>query len=547
MIEESQSRRSFIRGAFILGGAALFTKILSAVYKVPYQNITGDEGMYVYQQVYPLYSVLLILATAGFPAAISKMVSEKWFNGQFEGARQIFRISIIILFLLGLVFFLLLFFGAGQLAEWMGNRNLLTLPIQTVSFALLIVPFLAVMRGFFQGQQNMVPTATSQIIEQMIRVATILAFAWYFMDAGLGIVYAGAGAVFGATTGAVGAFFVLLFYWHKNQLNQGSVQNPAASSGMEPPQKVIKTIFRLSLPICIGSLILPVFSLVDSFTVANFMVDLGWEMESAIRLKGVYDRGQPLIQVATFFATAIALSIVPAISEAKAKGKENELENQSCLALQLTWAMGLPASVGLAVIAEPANVMLFEDQAGSDALSILALTGIFSTLSIVTAGILQGLGKVYLPAIYLLIGVVMKTGLNALLIPVWDIRGAAAATVIAFACTALLQFLKLRQLFQWKTWFHRKTLLTGWSIIWMGFAVYGVSYGVQRLMLPVMEFRLAMMITTLISILTGIIGYLWALLRFGAWTRADLEKVPKLRRKLVPLLDKWGWLPDRRE
>lgn len=545
MIEESQ--RSFIRGAVILGGAALFTKILSAVYKVPYQNITGDEGMYVYQQVYPLYSVLLILATAGFPAAISKMVSEKWSSGQFEGARQIFRISIITLFLLGFVFFLLLFFGAGQLADWMGNRKLLTLPIQTVSFALLIVPFLAVMRGFFQGQQNMVPTANSQMIEQIIRVATILILAWYFMDAGLGIVYAGAGAVFGATTGAVGALFVLLFYWRKAQLNRESVPNPAKSSGLEPPQKVIKTIFRLSLPICIGSLILPVFSLVDSFTVANYLLDLGWEMERSIRFKGVFDRGQPLIQVATFFATAIALSIVPAISEAKAKHRKKEVENQSRLALQLTWGLGLPASVGLAVIAEPVNAMLFEDQAGSDALAILALTGIFSTLAMVTAGILQGLGKVYLPAIYLLIGVVLKTGLNALLIPVWDIRGAAAATVIAFVCTALLQFLKLRRLFQWKTWFHRKTLLTGWAVIWMGFAVYGVSYGAQRLMLPVLEFRLAMMITALISVLTGMIVYLWALFRFGAWTRDDLEKVPKLQRKLVPLLDKWGWLPDNRK
>ncbi|MBA4601255.1 putative polysaccharide biosynthesis protein [Thermoactinomyces mirandus] len=545
MIEES--RRSFIRGAVILGGAALFTKILSAVYKVPYQNITGDEGMYVYQQVYPLYSVLLLLATAGFPAAISKMVSEKWSSGQFEGVRQIFRISAISLFFLGLVFFLLLFFGAGQLAEWMGNRELLTLPIQTVSFALLVVPFLAVMRGFFQGQQNMVPTAASQMVEQVIRVATILILAWYFMDAGLGFVSAGAGAVFGATTGAIGALFVLLYYWRKNQLIHRNQFNATGTTGLEPPQKVMETVFRLSLPICIGSLILPLFSLVDSFTVANFLVDLGWEMERAIRLKGVFDRGQPLIQVATFFATAIALSIVPAISEARAKRQEKEVEDQSRLALQLTWGLGLPASVGLAVIAEPTNVMLFEDANGSDTLAILSFTGVFSSLAMVTAGILQGLGKVYLPAIYLLIGVVLKTGLNALLIPVWDIRGAAAATVVAFAFTALLQFIKLRQLFRWKTWFHRKMLLSSWAVVWMGFAVYGVSYGVQRLMLPVLEFRLAMMITALSSVLVGMIVYLWALFRFGAWSRADLEKVPKLQRKLVPLLDKWGWLPDSRE
>ncbi|MGA8944255.1 MAG: polysaccharide biosynthesis protein [Thermoactinomyces sp.] len=545
MMEES--RRSFIRGAVILGGAALFTKILSAVYKVPYQNITGDEGMYVYQQVYPLYSVLLILATTGFPAAISKLVSEKWSGGQFSGAWQIFRISIITLFFLGLVSFLLLFFGAGQLAEWMGNRELLTLPVRTVSFALLIIPFLAVMRGFFQGQQNMVPTAASQMVEQVIRVATILVLAWYFMDRGMGFVYAGAGAVFGATTGAAGALFVLLFYWRKAYLDQERLCNPVTTSGLESPQKVMKAIFRYSLPICIGSLILPVFSLVDSFTVTNLLVDAGWEMERAIRLKGIFDRGQPLVQVATFFAAAMALSIVPAISEAKAKQRKQEVESQSRLALQLTWGLGLPASVGLAVIAEPANVMLFEDQAGSEALAVLAFTGIFSTLAMVSAGILQGLGKVYLPAVYLLIGVVLKTVLNALLIPVWDIRGAAIATVVAFACTALLQIVKLKQLFQWKTQLHRKTLLTGLAVAWMGFAVFGVSYGLQYLTLPVLEFRLAMTVTALISVLAGMIVYLWALFRFGVWTRNELEKVPKLRRKLVPLLDKWGWLPNSKE
>ena len=109
-----QSRQSFIRGAAILGGAALFSKILGAVYKIPYQNITGDEGMYVYQQVYPLYSVLLILATAGFPAVISKLVSEKWSRGQMAGVAQIFRVSLTALSLLGAVSFLLLFFGAAN-------------------------------------------------------------------------------------------------------------------------------------------------------------------------------------------------------------------------------------------------------------------------------------------------------------------------------------------------------------------------------------------------------------------------------------------------
>ena len=542
-----QNRQSFIRGAAILGGAALFSKILGAVYKIPYQNITGDEGMYVYQQVYPLYSVLLILATAGIPAAISKLVSEKWSRGQMAGAGQIFRISVASLFLLGIVFFLFLYFGAGQIAEWMGSRNLLTLPIQTVSFALLVVPFLAVMRGYFQGQQNMVPTANSQMVEQLIRVVTILILSWYFMDTGMGIVYAGAGAVFGSITGAVGAFLVLIYYWHKHQSPRSNETNLSEASGIEPPAKVIKNIFRLSLPICIGSLILPLFSLVDSFTVANFLVGLGWENGEAIRLKGVFDRGQPLVQFASFFATAIALSIVPAISDLKSKQQKKEIEEQAALALRLTWGLGIPAAIGLTVISEPVNVMLYEDGSGSDALAILAWSGVLSSLWIVSAGILQGLGKVYLPAVYLFVGILVKTGLNALLIPLWDIRGAALATVIAFLCTAVLQLFKIKQYFGWKAWFPRQDLLATRAAVWMGVAVCVISHLVQQLVVPLMEFRIAMMMVSLLSVFVGMVVYVWAVFRFGVWTRSDLNKVPKLKKKLVPVLDQWGWLKNERK
>ena len=154
------------------------------------------------------------------------------------------------------------------------------------------------------------------------------------------MVYAGAGAVFGSITGAVGALIVLVYYGHKAQPFPKKEAGFAVASGIEPPAEVMKNLFRLSLPICIGSLILPLFSLADSFTVANLLVDRGLETEEAIRLKGVFDRGQPLVQFASFFATAIALSIVPAISDLVSKQRVKEVEEQAVLALRLTWGSG---------------------------------------------------------------------------------------------------------------------------------------------------------------------------------------------------------------
>jgi PST family polysaccharide transporter len=531
----AQAQQSFIRGAAILGVAALVSKLLGAVYRIPYQNITGNEGMYVYQQVYPLYSVLLTLATAGFPIVISKLVSEKLAAGDEAGARRIFRVAATTLFMTGCFFFAVLFFGAGQVAEWMGNRESLTLPIQTVSLALLVVPFMSAVRGYFQGHQNMMPTAVSQVVEQTVRVVTILTLAWFFMESGFGYVYAGAGAVFGAFTGALAGLIALGLFWRKARLSGGK----NLDEGREPAGRIIWTILALSFPICLGSLVLPLYSLVDSFTVANVLVESGWSEAAAIDGKGVYDRGQPLIQFASFFATAIALSVVPAIAELKAANRHQKAAERAALAIRLTWLFGLPASVGLAVIAEPVNVMLFEDGAGSDTLAILAFTALFSTLGITASGILQGLGRVYLPALCLLAGAGVKWALNLWLIPLWDLRGAAVSTVVAYMVATTLNLAALSRCLPGMGREWARAVKGLGAVGWMAAAVFGVTGGVRELATGLLEFRPAMSVSVLAGVLVGVLVYFWALFRFGALVRADLESVPKLRAKLLPLLDKW--------
>ncbi|KPC77530.1 hypothetical protein ADL26_01935 [Thermoactinomyces vulgaris] len=537
----SKAERSFVRGAAILGLAALISKILGAVYRVPYQNITGDEGMYVYQQVYPLYSVLLILATAGFPTAISKLVSERLAEGNPYMARRIFRVASVTLLLIGCLFFVILFVGAETIAGWMGSRQLLTMPIRSVSFALIIVPFLSAIRGYFQGQQNMLPTAVSQVMEQLVRVVTILVAAWYFMEAGFGYVYAGAGAVFGATTGAVAALLILMVYWKRYATPVRP--EPAAMTAANPSTKqLVVRILVLSIPIGIGALVLPLYSLVDSFTVGNLLAESGWAMDQVITEKGVFDRGQPLIQFGSFFATAIALSIVPAIAQAKTAGHMEEASMRASLALRLTWLFGLPASVGLAVIALPTNVMLFKDGAGSDALAILAFTILFSTLSLTSAGVLQGFDRVALPALHLLLGVGVKLAGNLWLVRLWDIRGAALATTVAYALVAGLNLWALRRHLRGALWEHFRLGRSLWAALWMAVAVGGVRIGLETVLVPVLEYRLAMAVTALVSVMAGMLSYLWAAFRFGVLTREDLEKVPKLKAKLLPLLDRLHWL-----
>lgn len=540
--------QSFVKGAAILGAAAFISKLLGVFYRIPYQNMTGDEGLYIYQQVYPLYSTLLVLATAGFPIAVSKLVSERLALGDTYGAKRVFRLSSTVLTATGVFFFCVLFFGAEIIAEWMGNPDMLTLPIKSVSFALLIVPTMSVMRGYFQGHQNMVPTAVSQVTEQFVRVFTIIVAAYWVMSRGMDLVYAGAGAVFGAVTGALAAFVTLLFYWRRNQNMQRELAATAtvdrAAYERESNATVVKRILYYAIPICFGSLVLPLLGLVDSFTVANLLERIqGLNSLEAAALKGVYDRGQPLIQFSAFFATALSLAIVPAVSEALAKGQHALVALRAEIALRITFLFGLPASVGLAVIAEPTNILLYENGRGSLALAVLAFTTVFSTLGVTSSGILQGLGLVLLPARNLFVGVLVKLLFNLVLIGPLGIVGAAIATVAAYTVSTALNLWAIVRRIKPNIYWREFLLKPMLAAILMAASVFAVMAGVRFALEGALgSLRLAMLVTVIMSVATGVVVYTLILFRSGAISREDLQSVPRLNRKLSPWLEKFRLL-----
>jgi len=535
---------TFLKGAAILGLASLFSKMLGLIYRIPYQNITGDLGYYVYTQVYPLYGTLLILATAGFPIAISKIVSEKLATGDVYGVKKVFKVSVITLIFTGIITFLGLFFGAGWIARTMGNPEL-ELPIRSVSYALLIVPPMAAMRGYFQGHQNMIPTAISQISEQFVRVATIIILAYWFMSTTGNEYLAGAGAVFGAFTGALTGFFVLLLFWARNKKVQKTTVDSVQKFPEESSWELIKKILFYAIPICFGALVLPLLQLSDSFTVANLLMKSGYPAEEANILKGVFDRGQPLVSFGAFFATALSLSLVPAISEANARKAYSTIKSRTELALRLTLFIGLPTSIGLAVVAEPVNIMLYQNDRGTLTLIVLSFTTIFSTLGITSAGILQGLGKVILPARNLLVGVLVKIGLNIVLIPILEITGAALATVIAYGVATTLNLLAVAKhtnaKFQFKTFFFKPVL----AVSMMAVVVLFVEKMSMDFFFGIItSYRLYFSVVAIISVLTGAVVYGIALLISGSITRTDMQYIPKVN-KLIPLLSKLHLLRDK--
>ncbi|CAG9623086.1 putative polysaccharide biosynthesis protein [Sutcliffiella rhizosphaerae] len=427
-------------GAMILTVAGILTKILSAVYRVPFQNIVGDVGFYIYQQIYPFYGVAIVLATYGFPVVISKIIAEHPLEGRDLAARKIRWVSFLFLLLLGLLCFILLYVGAFSIASLMGDEELAVL-IKMVAFSFLILPFVSVWRGSFQGMGDMTPTAVSQVSEQLVRVAIIIILSYALVKAGFSLYDVGAGALFGSVAGGFAAVLVLLFFYQKNK--RRNIHHQTAKIELPTSFSIIKALIVQGMTICITSLLLILFQMVDAFTIYAGLINGGMMEETAKELKGIYDRGQPLIQLGTVVATAFSLSLVPFIILSGGKGKE--VKEKINLSIRVSIAVGAGAAFGIAWLITPINTMLFSNGSGSMVLGVLGFSILFCSISLTAAAILQGLGNPYLPALYVIIGIALKYILNIVLIPAFHTLGAAISTVTAFGLVALLLLIALKK------------------------------------------------------------------------------------------------------
>ena len=430
---EAKTYQSFWRGAIILTIASFVTKVLSAFYRIPYQNIAGDVGFYIYQQIYPFYGLCLILATYGFPIIISKMVAERLERGKPREAEEVIFVSFWFLLGIGLIGFFGLFFGAQTIAAFMGDENLDKL-LRVISFSFLLMPFLSVARGYFQGFNNMIPTAISQVIEQTVRVSIIVFLSLFLVARGFDLYTVGAGAMFGSVAGGLIAVIVFLFYMRRH-LRSIFLQG---WRNIRNKKKVIRVLFLQGIAICVSNLVLIFIQMADAVSFYTLLVQAGESTELAKVIKGVYDRSIPLIQLGTVVTTSFSLSLIPIITAAKERGDDLFIREKVQVAVKVTFVIGVAASLGLACIIKPTNIMLFENSNGSDVLAVLAVSILFSSFSITTASILQGLGQTVKPAVFVLFGGCLKLLLNYMLMPYFGATGAAIATVLALMSIALL-------------------------------------------------------------------------------------------------------------
>ncbi|PAE36809.1 putative polysaccharide biosynthesis protein [Bacillus sp. 7884-1] len=441
----NQSKALF-RGAFILALAALITKILSAVYRIPFQNIVGDVGFYIYQQVYPFYGLAIVLATTGFPVVISKLYAEQREKRDPEKTRRLLFISFIILQLFGLLCFLILYFGAGYIASWMNDEKLAIL-LKVVSIVFLLFPIVSILRGYFQGKGDMLPTALSQVGEQLIRAFTILFFAYSLTQFGYSLYLIGGGAMFGSITGMmISAIILFTFLYIRKEWRIIAPRKGMLKGYQREVSVIFKTLAFQGLTICISGMLMIFIQMADAMNLYSLLTENGNDKDMAKAVKGVFDRGQPLIQLGTIVSASMSLSLVPLITSARIKKDISFLQDKIQLAIRISIVIGVGASVGLWAIIEPVNIMLFEDNSGSSVLGILSFVILLSSIITTIIAIMQGLGSLLFPAAVVLATFPLKYILNALFVPIFGTMGAAFATLITLALVCLLLYVKFKRL-----------------------------------------------------------------------------------------------------
>ena len=521
--------KSFVKGAAILTLAGVLGKMLGALYRIPFNRIAGEEAASLYGLVYPVYSILLALSTAGIPLAVSKLIAEQEKKGDTAASRRIFFVTLTVLVVIGVACAFSLYFASDWIAANWLHEPRAALSLKAIAPALLFTCLMSTMRGYFQGLQQMIPTAVSQVVEQFVRVGTIFVMLYVFIDSS--VTYIAAGASLGAAVGGCASFLVLLaiFIWfqRKHPWSKGKSELNLSSG------QIMKKVVALAIPISIGALVLPIMQLIDSFMIIPRLMAGGMEQEQALVQSGyISSYANPIINLPFIITTALSASLVPAVAEALTGNDLAKIIKDFRTAMLLAVIIVFPAAVGLCTLAEPICILLYNKAAAGVALAWVSFTVIAVGLYQTSSGCLQGMGKVYIPMASLIIGALVKIILTYVLTPIsfLGLRGAALGTVIGFGIAALCNIIALSKIIGFD-WFDLKRhfLKPAVSVIVMAAVVLGV-YALTD--------GLGNSLATLDRVLAGGCVYFIVLIAIGGIEADEISTLPKIGKPLAKFVTK---------
>lgn len=538
-MSNQEKKESFIQGTLILAGAALIARVLGLFQRVPLEHILGVTGNAAYGQANAAYFMLLTLATAGIPSTLSKMVSERHALNRPEEARRVYQAALIFAVVAGVIMFALLY----VLAPYYAARAQVpesAIAIRALAPALLLFPLIAMIRGYLQGRNIMIAGGVSQVIEQIVRVATGIGLAFLFYYWGYSEEKVAAGATFGAVLGGVAALIVMITYSTRVRRKDRITARKPGSTPTEKSRisygKIYADIFKLSIPIVLTALAVPAVNFIDGSLVKPLLSGQVGSLEAENILGILTNRAQMIAGIPPILAIALSQSLVPIISAAYAKGDSEHLTRQVTLAMRVSILTGAPIILALGAAAYSVNGLLFSTREGSAIVGLLTVMTIFQITMMTSNSILLGISKANRSMVHVAIGIGVKLAANYILAPVWGIYGIITATGLGFLVITVLNVLTMKRIVPFSILGSR----------WIGFLAscaalgaggYALNNASNNMLLPLLPDRLAFLITCGIVGLVVVVFYFVLLIALRVVKRDELSSYPApLRKVFGPLM-----------
>lgn len=525
----------------ILAAASLLVRIIGALYRIPMTNILGDEGNAYYGAAFNIYMYLLIISSYAMPTAISRLVSSLEALKHRKEAHQLFKASVVLNILISSFFTLALWYIAKPYAKYISLPGA-EAAIKNLAPSLLIFAIMSSFRGYFQGMHTMVPTAFSQVIEQVFNASFSIILSYWLMQKGPE--YGAAGGTMGTGIGALSGLVFLLFIYgiYRSHLPKSITSHNHLHIG----KMVVywKTILLTSVPMVIGIATFNISTLIDDAMFNRALFFHNYSYDEISILYGILVKYNLILTMPIAIAAAIATTGVPSISSSVALGDRAGLEDKVKSLLKAVVLIAMPASIGIFVMAGPVLNLMFtmgaSEKITTDIIQIGAITILLFSLSTLSVGILQGLGYVKIPVSSAVKSILIKVAFNFIVFYAFNFNlyGAAVANIVFslasayFNLSAVLAKTKIR--LNYIEIFLRPM---GASSL-MGLVAF-MTYLILNIFMP--SSKLGNGISTLISIMVAMISYFMLSLKLRVVSLEELGQMPMgprlvgLARKIIKI------------
>ena len=555
-------QQSTSKGFAVLGVSTIFIKVLSLIY-IPFQTaVMHNEGNYVISAGVTLYALIYQLTNVGLPGVISKMVAERNALGDYRGARRVLHCAFRLMGALGVAAALFTFFGAGLLAGY-ANYPSAKLMFRVIAPTFLFSCVSSALRGYYQGRQDMRPTAFSQLLEQLLNTVftVVCVYSLYRAAQNAGgdpIPFGAAGSAVGTVVGAIGSALFLAFLYSVafRRREHAELRGQEYGGPTLSPRFIYREMARFALPAVVGTLAGQAFNLIDTYTVQRGMIQSGLSASAASNMGGIYfNQYGRLETLAIAFATPLVTTLIPAVSSARALGDHALVRRRVRESYRLIYTITIPIVLGMMFLAKPLISLIFVHvNQGSDLVLFGMWTAVLQMLTLVQAGLLTASGSALLGPLNTVIGIFPKLLCNALLIPITGVglKGAVIGSAAGWLTTAVLNDIAIRRRLRTgsvQPRAMRAPLFAGLVMGACSLGVYSLLYLPFGLKSPEQIWILPSDAALLAAVAAGVLVYFTVMVKLGAVKAQTIRRLPMGARLLavlrrVPFLRKELRAPD---